>query len=625
MAGRKREPLKVKPRFQSIQVTIALAFTVLLVAVIVGAILIAFGVTEETVRITSRRYTQLLVRQIANNIEFYIDYMDSISSFVEADGSVRDYLEAVSETDRDAAAEPVRSVLTVMTTTRNDISLIGVFGYQGGFVTQDRENTLNPGADPPRQSWYTAAQNARGLSVVSSSHIQNIIKGQYRWVISLSREIIDEETGRGLGILLVDLNFRIIDRICSSIQLGERGYIFVVDRRGDIVYHPQQQLLYGGLKTENIRRVVDETTGYFPGDDEDRDKFYSVETMRSTGWKVVGVNYRSEFVENRDAIRRSYTFWGLFFLIVSMAISIFISQRISKPIKELRRSIQAVEQENFDILVDIRSSNEIGELGKDFNIMVGEIKELLRRVTLEQEQKRKSELKALQMQINPHFLYNTLDSVIWMAEGGKQAEVIAMSSALARLFRLSISKGKEIIDVASEIEHVKNYLTIQKIRYKDRLDYRIEVEEEIKAFQIVKIILQPLVENAIYHGIKNNSTAGTVVISGYRTPTGMDLVVRDDGIGMNPAALEKLRLRCSPDQGENYGTPDRDSEDTRGPGEGADVPGSGVGVRNVDERIKLYFGPDYGLEFESREDEGTTVFIHLPAIKKDSPLTRQKI
>ncbi|MDR2363746.1 MAG: sensor histidine kinase [Spirochaetaceae bacterium] len=618
MSVRKREPLKVKPRFQSIQVTIALAFMILLVIVIVGAILIAFGVTEETVRITSRRYTQLLVRQIANNIEFYIDYMDSISAFVEADGSVREYLGAVSAAEREAAAEPVRSVLTVMTTTRNDISLIGIFSYRGGFITQDRENTLNPMADPPRQSWYAAAREARGLSVVSSSHVQNIIKGQYRWVISLSREIIDEETGRGLGILLVDLNFRIIDRICSSIQLGERGYIFVVDQRGDVVYHPQQQLLYGGLKTENIRRIIDETTGYFPGDDEDREKLYSIETMRSTGWKVVGVNYRSEFVENRGAIRRNYTFWGLFFLIASMAISIFISQRISKPIKELRRSMLAVEQGNFDILVDIRSSSEIGELGKDFNIMVGEIKALLRRVTLEQEQKRKSELKALQMQINPHFLYNTLDSVIWMAEGGKQTEVIAMTSALARLFRISISKGKEIIDVASEIEHVKNYLTIQKIRYKDRLDYRIEVEEEIKSFQIVKIILQPLVENAIYHGIKNNSVAGTVVISGCRTPAGMDLAVRDDGIGMNRAALEKLRQRLRvPWDGSREKSSGAAAEDTRGPEAGIDVPGGGVGIRNVDERIKLYFGPDYGLEFESREDEGTTVFIHLPAVKKE--------
>jgi two-component system sensor histidine kinase YesM len=204
------------------------------------------------------------------------------------------------------------------------------------------------------------------------------------------------------------------------------------------------------------------------------------------------------------------------------------------------------------------------------------------------------------MQINPHFLYNTLDSVIWMAEGGKQQEVVAMSSALARLFRISISKGKEIIDVASELEHVKNYLTIQKIRYRDHLDYRIEVDDAIKSFKIVKIILQPLVENAIYHGIKNNSTAGTVLISGYRTEQGMDLVIKDDGVGMDRETLDRVRRRLSPDFQEQ--SEPRYSR------------GSGVGVRNVDERIKLYFGPDYGLEFESREEQGTTVFIHLPAI-----------
>jgi two-component system sensor histidine kinase YesM len=594
-------------RFHSIQVTIAIAFASLSVVLIVGAILIAFRVTEETARIASRRYTQQLVRQVTNNIEFYIDYLYSVSTILQADAGVQEYLDAGPGKRRQDAAGTAQAVLDVMVSARNDISLIGIFGYGGEFIISDRNRTLNSFTDPVRQSWYIAAQYGRGEPVISSSHVQNIIKDRYPWVISLSREIVDPETRRGKGILLVDLNYRIIDRICSSVQLGRRGYIFIVDRSGDIVYHPQQQLLYGGLKTENIRRVIEEQANYFSGDDEDRDKFYSVEAMFSTGWKVVGVNYRSEFVENRESIRRNYALWGFLFLAVSMVISILLSRQISKPIKKLRRSMQAVEQGNFDVTADIHSSNEIGELGMDFNIMVGEIKKLLRRVTLEQEQKRKSELNALQMQINPHFLYNTLDSVIWMAEGGKQEEVIAMSSALARLFRLSISKGKEIVDVASELEHVKNYLTIQKIRYKDRLDYRIEVDDAVKSYKIVKIILQPLVENAIYHGIKNNSAVGMVRISGYRTERGMDLVVRDDGVGMDRESLERLRrkLRAPGPAGEEKPVP-------------GSRPGSGVGVRNVDERIKLYFGPAYGLEFESREDEGTAVFIHLPAIEKEA-------
>ena len=594
-------------RFQGIQVTLAVAFTALSLTLIMGAVLIAFTVTEETARIASRRYTGQLVRQIARHIESYIGYMDSISALIQADGGVREYLNAAASASALADAAAARPALKVMRDIRHDISFIGIYSPAAGWLTADPEDALNPFAAPEKQGWYAAAKEADGAAAVSSSHVQHIIKDRYPWVISLSREIAGAEEGKGGGVLLVDLNFRIIDRICGSLRLGRRGYVFIVDRNGDIVYHPQQQLLYGGLKSESIRRIMEAIAAeetYFPGDGENRDKFYSMETMYSTGWKVVGVNYRGELVENRSSIQRNYALWGLLFLLASMLISILLSSRLSKPIRELRRSMRAVEQGNFDVAAAVRPSNEIGELGRGFNLMVGEIKKLLKRITLEQEQKRKSELNALQMQINPHFLYNTLDSVIWMAERGKQAEVIAMSSALARLFRLSISKGKEIIDVASEIEHVKNYLTIQKIRYQDRLDYRIQVDGEILEFKIVKIILQPLVENAIYHGIKNSAGAGTVVISGFRTERGMDLVVRDDGAGMDVETLERVRRRLV---GKDAPEAAADGDDAR--------PGGGLGIRNVDERIKLYFGPDYGLEFESREHEGAAVFVHLPAIR----------
>lgn len=620
-------------RFYSIQVTIATAIASLSVIIIVGAILIAFQVTEETARISSGVYTRQLVRQITNNIDFYIDYLYSASTILQSDGWVQEYLDAASASDRDTAAANALPTLRSMIATRQDIALIGIFGFKGGCLLagppQDGDDAegsgpeLNPFIVPGTQSWYEAARNRRGEAVISSSHVQNIIQNQYPWVISLSREISDPETGEGKGVLLLDLNFRIIERICSSVQLGRRGYIFIVDRNGEIVYHPQQQLLYSGLKGENISRILESREGYFAGEGDDRDTYYSIRTMASTGWKVAAVNYRSEFAENRESIRKTYAFWGLFFFTASMLISIILSRRISKPIMKLRRSMMAVEQGDFDVTADIPSRNEIGELGAGFNIMVAEIKKLLRRVTQEQEQKRKSELNALQMQINPHFLYNTLDSVIWMAEQGKRDEVIDMSSALARLFRISISKGKEIIEVAQEIEHVRSYLTIQKIRYKDKLDYRIEVDEQILRLRIVKIILQPLVENAIYHGVKNAAKSGgeasrcTVTISGFRTGKGMDLIVGDNGAGMSAEILSRIHRSLGGEESPRKPvSADSDSAGVFQPSN----PGSGVGIRNVDERIKLYFGGEYGLEFESREDEGTKVFIHLPAIRGDEPL-----
>jgi two-component system sensor histidine kinase YesM len=588
----------------------AFAFSVLSVSTIVGAILISYSLTEETARIASRRSTRQLMTQIASSIDSYIDYMDSVSAFAPYDQDVQDFLAAPAQkkttrgTELDSKlASRSSAVLASVGGSRKDISLVAVFGYDGRFVAHDRSFERNPFVDPSKQSWFIDAAAAGGKSVVSSSRVQNVVKDRYRWVISLSREIQDMKTGKGTGVLLIDLNYDVIERICDSVSLGKRGYVFIVDRHGEIVYHPRQQLVYGGLRTEDVRRVAEGTEDYFESGDKDG-KLYSVRAMKTTGWKVVGVNYRDELVENRDAIRVTYTAWGLGFFAVTIALSIVLARRISKPIKRLRSSMRAVERGEFDIRVDIRSADEIGELGKDFNIMITEIGDLLRRITVQQEQKRKSELKALQMQINPHFLYNTLDSVIWMAEGGKQKEVIAMTSALARLFRLSISKGKEIITIGSEVEHVTNYLTIQKIRYKDKLDYKIDVDEDLKRFKTVKIILQPLVENAIYHGIKNKATPGTVIITGTRTENGIELAVADDGIGMDAEALERMRqkIRTVPTE------EDGDEDDTH----------SGLGLRNVDERIKLYFGQEYGLEFESIEDAGTTVRVRLPCIEEET-------
>ena len=569
----------------------AFAFSVLAVSMIVTTVLISYALTEDVARRSSRRYTKQLIDQVAANIESYIDYMESVSSFVLSNQDIQDYLRASGGRDDGRIAGRATAVLDTIVRSRRDISLVAVFDYDNRFVTHNPELRLNPFADPKSQPWFQAARAAGGKPVVSTPHVQNAIVNRYRWVISLSRGITDRTTGKGAGILLVDLNFDVINHLCGSVALGKRGYLFIVDRDGNIVYHPQQQLIYGGLKTENIRGVLDAQGDYFSSSDSEGDKLYSVSDMRSTGWKVVGVNFGDELVENREEIRLTFSAWGVGFFALTVVLSIVLSLRISRPIKRLRKSMQAVEMGNFDIRVDIQSEDEIGELGKDFNIMIAEIRALIEQNNRQQELKRKSELKALQMQINPHFLYNTLDSIIWMAEGRKEQEVITMVSALARLFRLSLGKGKEIVDIGSEVEHVRHYLTIQKIRYKDRLDYEIDVDPEILGYKTVKIILQPLVENAIYHGIKNKATPGKVTISGSRTAHGVELVVRDDGIGMSREALARLSG-----------------------GESEHRSGGGLGVRNVDERIKLYFGKEYGLDFESAEDRGTTVYVRLPAL-----------
>lgn len=571
----------------------AFAFSLLSVLMIVSTVLLSYSLTEDVARIGSRRYTKQLVDQVTANIESYIDYMESVSSFALANQDIQDYIRAEGERKQGQLKRRAADFLDTIVQSRRDISLAAVFDYKGNFVTHAPELKRNPFAETDTMPWFSAAREAEGEPTISTPHVQNIIKDRYRWVISLSREITDRTTGKGAGILLVDLNFNVINTICGSVALGKRGYLFIVDRDGSIVYHPQQQLIYGGLKSEDVQRVLAVSGDYFASSEDDGDKLYSVSNMRATGWKIVGVNFRSELVENREAIRLTFSAWGVGFFALTIVLSIFLSLRISRPIKRLRKSMQAVEMGDFDIRVDIQSTDEIGELGKDFNIMISEIRTLIKQNNVQQELKRKSELKALQMQINPHFLYNTLDSIIWMAEGRKEQEVITMVSSLARLFRLSLGKGKEIIDIGSEVEHVGHYLTIQKIRYKDKLDYEIKVDPDILNFKTVKIILQPLVENAIYHGIKHKASPGKITITGKRSAHGVELAVHDDGIGMSRETLSKLSA----------------------PGE-TNSSGGGLGVRNVDERIKLYFGKEYGLDFESAEDKGTTVYVRLPALEE---------
>jgi two-component system sensor histidine kinase YesM len=390
----------------------------------------------------------------------------------------------------------------------------------------------------------------------------------------------------------VDLNYSVINDLCNKIKLGKKGYIFILDKDGGIVYHPQQQLIYSSLKSEMIDQVMSSKTSNFTTSEGKNSRMYTINQSKNPGWKIVGVAYVDELVSNKREIQTYIFLWGMGFVLVAIIISVILSLRISRPIKRLEVSMKEVERGNFDIQMDIESTNEIGQLSKRFNRMTTEIKELMLQNITEQELKRKSELKALQAQINPHFFYNTLDSIIWMAESKKSEEVVLMVAALARLFRISISKGQEMITIANEIEHIKSYLTIQKMRYKDKLGFEIDVDPIILQKKMLKIILQPLVENSIYHGIKNNTGVGIIRIKGKIVEDRILLQVIDNGIGMTAESVQRMFEKTNKPESI-----------------------SGIGVNNVNQRIQIYFGTQYGITYESELGEGTTANIWLPILE----------
>ena len=325
------------------------------------------------------------------------------------------------------------------------------------------------------------------------------------------------------------------------------------------------------------------------------DRYYMVETSDLTGWHVVSVTHDSDIVTDWKYMQIIYALIGLIlFLIVGLATN-RISSGITKPVRRLQEIMQSVDTGEFRLVGSIKATDEIRELAREYDIMVTRIRELMEANMQEQELKRKSDLKALQAQINPHFLYNTLDSIIWMGEMGQSEKVVQMTSALSKLFRISISKGRELIPIRDEMEHVRSYLTIQEMRYKDKFTYEMKIDPDLYDMITLKITLQPLVENAIYHGIKEVDYEGKITISGYLEDDLVILEVTDNGSGMSKEQLEEMI--------QGLETPlEKRPRLSR----------QGMGVRNVHERIKLYFGPEYGLVCSSIPGEGTTIQVRMP-------------
>ncbi|MDQ8733208.1 sensor histidine kinase [Paenibacillus sp. LHD-38] len=575
-------------RFKSIQSNIAAAFVVLILLTAVFMGVISYQLSAVAVRDTAKDFTGELVEQVNANIQSYVTNMENISLLVLSHRPVREYLSQDAENDG-SISEFFRTIMI----SRKDIASISAFGYEGQRFVSDRNGArLNPNVNAAGQSWFREARAAEGRTVVSPPHVQPVFDDDYRWVVSLSREIRSADNTRGLGVLLVDLNFSVINDIVSQIELGKRGYVFIVNDEGKIVYHPQQQLIYSSLKTEAIDKVLSVRSGTFISDEAGQRKMYTVQDSEF-GWKIVGVSYADELIGNRREMKLSFAALCVFSLFAAILLSVLLSRNLSKPIHQLQEHMKEVEKGNFNIQVPVDRTKEIGRLARTFNLMVFQIRELMGQVVKEQEFKRKSELNALQAQINPHFLYNTLDSIIWMAEEKKSEEVVLMTSALARLFRASLSKGKELVSLRTEIEHIANYLTIQKMRYRDKLDFQIEVDPAILSYVTLKVTLQPLVENAIYHGIKNKYGTGTIRITGERYGEKILLHVADNGVGIDAETLERLLAPVR---------------------SGGFREGKGVGMTNVHERLRLYFGHDYGLTVESEPDAGTTVTVAIPLL-----------
>ncbi|MDO5422124.1 MAG: sensor histidine kinase [Eubacteriales bacterium] len=592
----KKEHTAKKPgwlfRFKSIRTSILLSFAVLVISALAIFLVFSMNFTQNAVLENSIDYTSQLVDQLNADIDSYMNYMENIAELVTSGSNVSDVLFSKNILRRESAKGRIAEQFATVLSTRSDICNIGILGDNGRYLINNEEAVYNEYANIEGMKWYQQTMAAGGTPVVSYSHVQNIVKDSYQWVVTLSMGLKNPDTGDIEGIFFIDLNYSAISDLCEQINLGNKGYLFILDSEGNIVYHPWQQLLYNGLKTERIQEVLDAEDGSFVTKEGDNSKLYTLSRSEKTGWTVAGVAYTNELMKNKEEMQLMYLVAAFVLFLAAILFAALITSGITKPVKTLRNFMKEVEQGHFDhVYIPVYGENEFASLNNSFNIMADRIQELMEANVQEQKEKRKSELQALQAQINPHFLYNTLDSIIWMAEWGKNKEVVLMTSSLAKLLRQSISNEKEIVTIEQEIDYTRSYLTIQKMRYKDQLEFEIDVDPDILKVPIVKLVVQPLAENAIYHSIKYMEEKGTIRITGEEKDGDILLNVSDDGVGMDAETLAHI-LEKKPD--------DRERKH------------KGVGIYNVHNRLQLYYGKEYGLSYESAKGQGTTVHIRIP-------------
>lgn len=542
---------------------------------------------------TAEEHSVQLIHQVSNSMDVYVETIEKMVNYIQLELQDTPFftMETEDAPGRESETDYIRSVLENVANSHREVAGIFIATKEDLYVSTGMSRISR---DPfQNERWYReASENPEEIQLISVVTGRNIVTNRSYSiddVFSLAKAVQDPETGEVLGVILLDIRHDIIQSSINGVTIGEKGFVFVMDQEDNIVYTPVNGIVYR-VNPKWVKAMEPMSVQIQGGSYQIRS-----ELSPYTGWRTVGVFSMDEVMSSVNTIVYILFTCVIISLVLVVIVSFKFSRTLTNPIFKLKRLMKQAESGDLTVRFNFQHNDEIGELGQSFNHMIARIDQLIQMVYVEQENKRTAEMKSLQEQIKPHFLYNTLDTISWMARDYDAEDIVRLVDALTNMFRIGLSHGKDIITVKEEITHVSNYLYIQKIRYKDKLNYVIHVDESLYAIEVPKLILQPLVENAIYHGVKAKR-GGTITITG--VPEGENLVftVQDNGAGMPQEKVEELNRRMS----------ERSVLDEK----------KSFGLFYIRERIQLCYGKGYGVHVESTLGEGTRVTITLPLYQK---------
>ncbi|WP_455158406.1 cache domain-containing sensor histidine kinase [Streptococcus sp.] len=517
--------------------------------------------------------SQTTISQTSHFIQSYIKKLETTSTSLTQQTDVLAYAENPSQ-DK---VKGIRDLFLTILKADQDLKTVVLVTKSGQIISTDDSVQMKTSSDMMAEDWYQKAIHQGSKPVLTPAR-----KSDSQWVISVTQELVDAK-GANLGVLRLDISYETLEAYLNQLQLGQQGFAFIINENHEFVYHPQHTVYSSSSEMEAMKPYIETGQGYTP----DHQSYVSQEKIGGTDWTVLGVSS----LEKLDQVR-SQLLWTLLGASVTSLLAclslVWLSlKRWIAPLNDLRETMLEIASGAQNLRAKEAGAYELREVTRQFNAMLDQIDQLMIDIRIQEETTRQYQLQALSSQINPHFLYNTLDTIIWMAEFQDSQRVVQVTKSLATYFRLALNQGKDLICLSDEINHVRQYLFIQKQRYGDKLEYEIDENPAFDHLVLPKLVLQPLVENALYHGIKEKEGQGHIRVSVQKQDSGLIIRIEDDGVGFQATS---------------------DSSQSQ-------LKRGGVGLQNVDQRLKLHFGEDYQMKIDSIPSKGTTVEIYINRIE----------
>lgn len=537
------------------------------------------------------------VKQIGNSLDSLQNDINDLSIFTMLNKEVQSVLRSTNPYNSENI-DICKQMIDRLLISKNSISFVSIYGDNGFeyYSSADGSSGINNLKFIKESTIYNemVIQKGRPLWVLLNNENQVFITNNKNPKVAMCRTIYDTNNFNKLGIMVVYINISYLEKFYTDNILNNNRSLLLLDSKNQIINYKNLNNKYDITENDlnNMEKVLKDSSGKGSVEVANKQTMLSYTSIENSSWKLLYLIPKSEFSKNVKSIFNVTLVVIIGCLLVSFVISMYISSNLTSPIKKLLKAMKKVNEGDFRRKVDLKYNDEIGILGKQYNEMLDNISNLIEKVYKLQLKEKEAELKALQAQINPHFLYNTLDTIFWRAEKAKEKDISEMVYALSKIFRLTLNNGNEATLVRAEKEFIEYYLLLQKNRYKDKLTYRIEMSEEILDFKIPKLILQPFVENAIIYGTEKDEEQSLITIKGVYKNGKINFSIEDNGIGMTEEKIQKLL---------NVSLKSDSVEEKRG-----------YAIYNINQRLALYYNNDYQLVIKSEIGKGTKILLIIP-------------